>query len=259
MPPPPTRHTTPASQVHFFIASWGETVKGAPQAHKDDRDILGNQAVARKCPKILNAYTQVQPKIDMNNRWRQDLLAMEERFVTTSYPHRLFTTVFGVMIVDAFLAHNQRFPSALTFREWCSAAAYKGMHNDIDELAAAAATGDEPTPDERNTPNSPRLYAQHEKHRLVRISSIEGWLGSKRQRCSTCGGAGVGWCCVDCSSAMGLVVIHRTQANDPRSGSCLKEHQRYPGKACLTTHSLSKQAGQRGRGRRRGRPRGRGV
>ena len=107
---------------------------GKPQAHKDDRDILGNQAVARKCPKILNAYTKVQPKIDMNNRWRQDILAMEERFVTHSYPSRLFTTVFGVMIVDAFLAHKTRFASAITYKEWCAAAAYGGLHNTIERV-----------------------------------------------------------------------------------------------------------------------------
>ena len=161
----------------------------------------------------------------MNNRWRQDILAMEERFVTSSYPHRLFTTVYGIMIVDAFLAHKLRYPSTLTYREWCSAAAYLGMHNDIDELAR----GEEP-PDRRDSPLSPRISQQREKHRLVRLSSIEGWRGSKRQRCAACGGPGVGWCCVECSSAEGVVPIHRVQENDPRSGSCLKSHQKTGGR-----------------------------
>ena len=166
--------------MHYFISSWGESVKGAPQSHKDDRDILGNQAVARKCPKILNAYTKVQPRIDMNNRWRQDILAMEERFVTPSYPLRLFTTVFGIMVVDAFLAHKARYPSPITYREWCSTVAYQGMHNTIDECAAECDGEQGGTPvDRRDHPLSPRLSSQREKHRLVRpcISSYH----SRRQ------------------------------------------------------------------------------
>ena len=248
----------PPPQVHYFIASWGESVKGAPQAHKDDRDILGNQAVARKCPKILNAYTKVQPRIDMNNRWRQDILAMEERFVTQSYPLRLFTTVFGVMIVDAYLAHKSRYPSQLTFREWCAAAAYDGMHNSIDADACEGCDAGDTPVDRRDDPLSPRLSSQREKHRLVRISSVVGWQGANRQRCAVCHMAGVGWCCVACSGSSGIVPIHRADQSDPRSGHCLKLHQRLPDQAPLTTHSLARQVAGRSRARARGRGRPRG-
>ena len=182
-----------------------------PQSHKDDRDILGNKAVARKCPKILNAYTKVQPRIDMNNRWRQDILAMEERFVTHSYPQRLFTSVFGIMVVDAFIAHRERYPNKLTFREWCAAASYDGMHNTIDEECDEC---DSPMVDD--SAPQPEPTSQRERHRLVRISSLVDWKGYsyRRQRCAVCHVAGVGWCCLECtkSGAEGVVAIHPTTA-----------------------------------------------
>ena len=52
----------------------------------------------------------------MNNRWRQEQLAMEERFVVHSYPQRLFTTVFGVMAVDAYNAARARTQTPLTYK-----------------------------------------------------------------------------------------------------------------------------------------------
>ena len=68
----------------------------------------------------------------MNNRWRQEQLAMEERFVVHSYPQRLFTTVFGVMAVDAYNAARARTQTPLTYKEWIKEAAVDGMHNTID-------------------------------------------------------------------------------------------------------------------------------
>ena len=185
---------------------------------------------------------------------------MEERFVTSSYPARLFITVFGIMVTDAYLAHKARFPHTQTYKEWCAAAAHAGMHNTIDEEAGASGCYADGTPepdvDRRDDPLSPRLSSQREEHRLVRISSIVGWKGNNRQRCVVCHQT-VGWCCVKCSSDTAIMPIHRAEPNDPRSGHCLRLHQRAPGEHCLVTCSLAKQAGARGRSRGRGRGRGR--
>lgn len=93
--------------VHTFLSTCGESILGRPQAHKDDDlDADTMYLVARKCPKILNDATTAQPKIDRHNKKRQFELAFERRFKTSSFPFRLFSTILGMTICDAFYLHN---------------------------------------------------------------------------------------------------------------------------------------------------------
>ena len=52
--------------------------------------------------------------IDKSNRWRQRILAMEERFVTKSWPFRYFTTVLGFIFINTFSA-NEHYNNLRTF------------------------------------------------------------------------------------------------------------------------------------------------
>ena len=133
------------------------------------------------------AANALQPQIDKNNRWRQRILAMEERFVVHSYPQRLFTTVWGVIAVDAFNAWKAKTNIDMDYKEFIRDAALAGMHNTIDEgnapLDGDAVETTTRTPGAATTPGS----GGHDcDHRAVRISSIVGWAGSNRQRCVTC-------------------------------------------------------------------------
>lgn len=93
--------------VHTFISTCGETTLGKPQAHKDDDlDADTGYLIARKCPKILNDATTAQPKIDRANKKRQFELALERRFRTKSFPFRLFCTILGITLTDAYYLHN---------------------------------------------------------------------------------------------------------------------------------------------------------
>lgn len=53
-------------EVHTFsLSTMGKTMVGRPQTHKyvyDDMDADTGFIVARKCPKVLNCWTQAQPK-----------------------------------------------------------------------------------------------------------------------------------------------------------------------------------------------------
>lgn len=93
--------------VHTYVSTHGSTRRGRDQCHRDDADDAGHAAPPRKCPKILNDWTQAQPHIDKSNRWRQQILGIEERFRTTQFPFRLATTVIvGMAIASAHVLHR---------------------------------------------------------------------------------------------------------------------------------------------------------
>eukprot|EP00965_Chrysotila_dentata_P193802 6175974-Pleurochrysis_carterae.AAC.1 len=57
------------------------------------------------CPRLLtllNLFTQQQPKIYKLNRYKQEFLAIEERYVTHSFPFRFLTTLLGITFANAY-------------------------------------------------------------------------------------------------------------------------------------------------------------
>ena len=124
----------PVLQIHTYLATHGNTKRGRDQAHKDDTGDDGHVNPPRKCPRILNDWTQAQPHIDKSNRWRQRILAIEERFPTTSFPFRLMTTIIGGMsIVSAFTMFCYHVnPDEYDFRSFVETVAYDAMTNTYD-------------------------------------------------------------------------------------------------------------------------------
>ena len=73
----------PCSQIHTYLSTHSTTRRGRDQSHKDDAGEDGHVNPPRKCPRVLNDWTQAQPHVDKSNRWRQRILAIEERFAKT--------------------------------------------------------------------------------------------------------------------------------------------------------------------------------
>lgn len=128
--------------VHTFICTHGTTKRGRDQRHKDDVCEDGAAAPPRKCPKVLNDWTKCQPHTDKHNCWRQSILAIEERFRTTSFPFRLFTTlIVGCSAVSTFTGHtfhvkNEQLSDPTSdddFRESMETLAVDLMTNNWDE------------------------------------------------------------------------------------------------------------------------------
>lgn len=137
-------------EVHTFVAAAGLTTLGRPQAHKaDDLDVTTEYVIACKCPKVFNDWTLAQPKFDRHNRLRQDVLAIEKRFVTESFPLRLFSTCVGMMFVDAYYAYlylNKLKIEDLPFRMAMPAMrkmAYALMHNNLDAIEEGTKDSDD--------------------------------------------------------------------------------------------------------------------
>ena len=200
-------------EVHTFIASCGLTIAGTPQAHREDMGVYGNME-PRKCPKVLNTWSQQQPKIDSNNRYRQNILAIEERFVTRSFPFRMLTTTLGITFANAYewfcyFINKTQFDDFLLFMRDLS---YDAMHNNYDAMTAGVAP---PTPNATRAAGSasPRRQSPRQiasEHRLCNIRMIYGYKGSAKQMCAICqdNNHKTSSCCAKCSDAQAVFAIH---------------------------------------------------
>ena len=122
--------------MHTYIFTCGSTLPGKNMMHDmndvDDDDL---KLTGRPCPKVLNEFTQGQPWTDVGNKFRQHELGMERRFPTTHFPFRLFTTMWGMVLVSGAQAFKYYFPTTfgnMTFVEFCTAAANVGVNCDAD-------------------------------------------------------------------------------------------------------------------------------
>ena len=191
-PRPRTRHNTDqpilCAQIHTYISTHGTTRRGKEQKHKDDADADGRAGPARKCPKILNDWTQAQPHIDKANRWKQRILAIEERFSTHSFPFRLTTTVIpGFSIVSAWNLFKYHVNNDMyeTFSEFVEAVAFDGMANTWDRDHARV-PHPQPDPQPARSNHAATSPGNTLEHLLVPISQVPGFVGSCSQREKSC-------------------------------------------------------------------------
>lgn len=232
-------------EVHTFLSTHGLTIAGKPQAHKDDDlDVDTGYVVARKCPMVLNDATQAQPSIDMTNKKRQYVLALEKRFRTESFPFRLFCTILGTCVVNAFYGWNYLNPERkLDWDEAMRRAFFSMMHNTVDELEhglvdpdtlfkvprnlrgwdrtdgdAAVGPKESEESDDSGEEGQSNLI-----HYAVPLSEVEGLSCGKQNKCVVCS-MKVTFCCGPCSSRNPEVVFFPV-------------HQRSSGKNCLLTYT----------------------
>lgn len=229
--------------VHTFISTCGETTLGKPQAHKDDDlDVDTMYVVARKCPKILNDATTAQPKIDRANKKRQFELAFERRFRTQSFPFRLFSSILGITICDAFYLHNYLNQTARL--EWSDAvrrAFYAMINNNLDKIDEGTCEADElfQEPDaaafshstkrrKRQRDDSGDEGADGNVHYCMPLSQLEGYdyARKKQQWCIVCRKSKVSYCCGTCSTTNEVFALHPKR--NKHSSQCLSEHRRAP-------------------------------
>ena len=222
--------------VHTYLSSHGQTLKGKPQTHKDDVRGLGYLAVPRPCPLILNDWTALQPRIDMQNRWRQDLLAMEKRFVTQSFPFRLFTTILGMTFGNTFTAGNYFVGKNVfgnTFLEMMNDLCFDGLMNDEDTVPHGGPHCTPPTHPGDNPPPAPGSRSPWQSptraaaaHKVCSLRQIPGYKGGHQQKCSVCGKDSTHVCATCSTSDIIFSVCNPDQGK--RGGGCLREHKVCP-------------------------------
>ena len=146
--------------------------------------------------------------IDVHNHYRQGSLAMEKSWRTHKWYHRIFTTVFGMCVVDAFYAHKYECHGNMQFTEFTSTLAHELVHNyfldnQVDLRRRAEAVGAENEVcacfhcgwttiqyTNRFYPIFPYLQDSASVCRILPLQEAKCYKGSEKQvqlRCRQCG------------------------------------------------------------------------
>jgi hypothetical protein len=81
--------------------------------------------------------------IDLHDTYRQGYLRMGKAFITKHWDKRLFTTLFGMGVVDSFKAftvEGHKADSPINFFDFLDTLAYQLIHKNIDEPTHTKAT-----------------------------------------------------------------------------------------------------------------------
>ena len=97
----------------FFLASHGTSLESTPltrrreQLHVQD-DLYWTVPVETYVPRsvLVSNYFDYMNRVDRHDRLRQDLLGLERVWLTKNWEHRLFATLLGICVVDAYLMDN---------------------------------------------------------------------------------------------------------------------------------------------------------
>jgi hypothetical protein len=101
------------SVMKSFICTRGVTLPGNPsikykftKTTQDGRPHVQKNAVAVPKPSVVEEYFAGFSAVDIHDHYRQGSLAMEEGWTTRTWWHRLFTSVFGMIVTDSYLAYK---------------------------------------------------------------------------------------------------------------------------------------------------------
>ena len=206
--------------IHAFVATCSTTLPGSAHlAYFEDDEERAEAAefeVARKAARVHNDFTLAQPTIDRHNRYRQHILAMEKRFVTTNFSFRFFTSMLGTLFVNCFMAH----------RHWNDPKA--DFRTELDKLALALVTNvfvEAPSPAKSPTTGKASPCDDNGcEHHLVSLRSFLGdkWKSGMQRRCTLCDKE-TSWVCGTCSTGPLDLFYLCPETTIPRKGA-LKGH-----------------------------------
>ena len=101
-------------RAKFIVSSCGSTVAAEPSRRKRHRRVVVNNEYETRVsykeiprPSLVEEFFRgCFSAIDIHDHYRQGLLEMEQNWATRKWYHRIFTTILGICIVDAFYAHK---------------------------------------------------------------------------------------------------------------------------------------------------------
>ena len=100
-------------RAKFIVSSCGCTVAAQPSRRKRHRRVIVNNEYETRVsykevprPSLVEEFYSCFSAIDVHDHYRQGSLEMERNWVTRKWYHRIFTTILGICIVDAFYAYK---------------------------------------------------------------------------------------------------------------------------------------------------------
>ena len=226
--------------VHAFVASCGTTLPGNQVLayFEDEEERVGADVVDfelhRQAPRVLNNFTLAQPAIDTNNRYRQHILAMEKRLVTTNWSFRFFTTLFGILVTNTFFAHRYWNNASAEFKVEVDKLALAMMNNPKADSPTSPEKGKTPTASARTSPCEGKEGCSHTLQPLREFLGPE-WKQGKQLRCVMCNSS-TSWVCKECSEGALQCVPICPSVTTVRKG---KDKGKRVEHACLCKHVLN--------------------
>ena len=111
--------------MKYFLSTCGTTIEGPPHEVPRSRRVLNEDGIwetvnvirATRRPMLVCDTLKNIGKIDLHDRYRQGFLKMEINWPTTKWWHRLFATLLGMDVVDAYLAYSSDYDAAVARAE----------------------------------------------------------------------------------------------------------------------------------------------
>ena len=248
--------------VHTFLTTFGTFQKEVPKRFKHTHNL---QDAPWTTVKILNTITTMQPGTDAINRQIFDLVGSQYTFPTRCFETRITKHfLLPITYVIAANASSYLFPSRYGDMQskplFMALAAsmvrnpeWMAMHNnpgsgpggDGGLLGAGCRSGRRYAPAEKTwqlcrIDGGPPSRESPGKHVLILLNQLEGYKGSKQQRCWECNEL-VSSCCPRCSSAASWLPLHPPIAQGSKKHyGCLAAHRNNPAggyKVSSTVHT----------------------
>lgn len=133
----------------YFVGTCGSTTQGKPHVVERTRVTIedGERKTMRcdkstSCPTFVNELFEGFNAVDLHDRYRQDLLGIENHRETHHWAHRLFATMLGIIITDAYFMYRMDYISAVgsedemePFEDWVGILASELIFNDEDDIS----------------------------------------------------------------------------------------------------------------------------
>ena len=198
----------------YFISSHSSLREVAPlqrvrwrQLNPDTNEDPVRQTISIRQPECSKRYYERCGMIDRHNRTRQDDLKLERKYVTHDWSKRVNMSIFGMIVVDAYLAHKGCTGSSETPHEFFSrlanemidhgriTRAQKRALQEADAIAANSLSRKRPAFAPISSGFGPHLTPIKKKRSPDKHGRVSTF--ANQQRCSCCS-MKTTWSCSEC-------------------------------------------------------------
>ncbi len=181
------------SRIKHIVSTCGTSLAGAPHHKKvwtnnGITSTIHGKEIQRDA--TCAEYFSNCGAIDLHNRFRQGYLALERSLIVRQWKMRLFATILGMVVVDAFFAYSYFYPEGpdkiKTFTKFTGTLAKALVFNtfegcESDSMSASADAADDDSIDSAMSHGN----SWHRFHGLTSLQTKYGlWKNKPSRRCS---------------------------------------------------------------------------
>lgn len=208
--------------VNTFLSTVGSTAPGTEikrrkrtlaEFKNDIQEVEGENPPIRE-PRLLEEMRRYSHAIDDNNNMRQGIQKIEENWKTQRFEVRIFSTIFGMILANAFLCYGYEQQLYHAGEETLT------YHKFLDKLVVQLCPKNETIPviESAQDPNGT-------EHSLRSLSELPMYQGRRhyRRKCKVCH-QNCSHYCVACTSRGDIFAVHDPNNRLSEHKDCFKNH-----------------------------------